>query len=232
MDTELTKKTLEKIEEEKLRPKSVWFFRLEKISLWVLITGGGVIAAFGIGILFNFLSEQPIIPFFFDGAWRPSILFQIISWFWPVVIVLFVGTIVTAFKNTKNGYKYSVPLIVVIFLMALVIGGGLAFFSGAARKADKTLEFVPMYREMAEHRGQVWVRPQEGFLEGMVVDVKDETSFHCMDLGGVVWQVEVLKIMDEAKLVRENDRVVLFGSALENEVFQAFRIHIKGTGRR
>ncbi len=228
MKSPIVRKTMAKIEEEKLRPKSAWGFRLKSISLWILVVVGLLIVVLGSGIMLEVFDKQPIVPFFFSKFSIVLIILSTISWFWIATLIFSIGVIVISLKKTKKGYRYSVVFIAISILLLSTGIGYATFKSGVAKLADDTFAHVPMYRGMMEHRDSAWMNPEDGFLSGKVVEIRSQNNFSCMDLYGVLWQIDATEAyFGRNRDIEMQDKVVIFGDIISDGKFKAIKVHIR-----
>jgi hypothetical protein len=171
-------KILQKIKEENLKPKSVWYFLARDYSLWSLVLVSILLAAFCFApLLFIFQNFEFGFIKHLTGNFYTFIL-----WALPYPWIILCGTTTyfakKAWENTKNGYKFDGRYIVLYsFFISLALGAGLNQYN-LGRMIDEGVQSggLPFYKSMEARRQENWFDPDNGRFIGVVKNVST-TSF-------------------------------------------------------
>lgn len=230
MSENLNQKILDKIKADKIAPKPRWQFLLKDYTVWIL----GVLA-----LLVGAAATSVIMYLLAYNDWRLyeemsdsflSFLILSMPYFWLVFFALFIGAAYYNVKHTKQGYKYSLPLIIIVTVSLSLLGGGFLFAAGAGQAIDDALgKAVPVYHKFINPLADRWHRPTAGYLAGLVIEKADANNFTVVDIHRQEWRVicqdpchhDLLVVGRPAKMMGE----------IENNVFIAEQVMGMGPGR-
>lgn len=208
---DFAKTILQKIQTEKIKPRSKKYFTLYKTFLWIpgiLITFLGGFA--WAGILFNsFHSSLKYREFIHPGA-GPFLLREL-PWVWIILFLFFSLIIIKAFRKTKNGYKYS-PIYILMFSILVSLFLGFVFL-----KLDSYIK-NPLLRLPTERiQKNLWFNPEEGRLMGRLF-ASPENILTIEDINGKKWTLEIDSNIF-IPLDQTNSFVRIVGIAKDDNVF-------------
>lgn len=172
-DLNLENKILNKLKEENIQPKSVWYFIIKDYSLWSLVFVSIILAAICISpIIFIFQNLELGYAKHINGN---AFVFTLIMLPYAWMILCGVTTIFAMFawEKTKHGYKFDGKYILVSSFLASLILGIVFNQWSFGRFIDDEAGFVSHgnYKSFAERRDENWFKPDEGRLVGIVKDV-------------------------------------------------------------
>jgi len=165
-----------------LRHSSFWIF----FALSVLI--GAQAVAFTIHIL-----SMADVPMLFRNSPPPvHILLRILPLFWVCSFLLFIAAASWSLRHTPKGYKWTLPKILVVDILASVVTGVFFFNTGIAAMLDRTI-ITSLRPGLSAERYQkrLWHNPENGFLRGNIVRRLDREHFLLRDPRGREWEVEL-----------------------------------------
>lgn len=91
---------------------------------------------------------------------------------WIILLLGMVGLGYYNVRNTKHGYKYPVPVIILLSVGISVCGGVLIHTYGMSKDIDEVLDgFVPFHHSVDVMRRDHWLQESKGLYAGVVVDV-------------------------------------------------------------
>ena len=205
----LKNKILNVIEGQNISPKPKWQFLLKNYSVWVLgglsVFVGGIASSLIIFVLMN--GEWESYHYLSDSFFHHIV--KIVPYLWIIVLMVFILGADYNFSHTKKGYKYSIPKIVGLSILASIILGLIFYQAGLAYITDYELgERVPGYHRFIEKRQELWSRPSEGLLLGTIISPPVNGIVILEDINGKKWKIETSRlnkidfiILDEADMV-------------------------------
>jgi len=234
LNDKFDKSIINKIVKDKIKPKSKWQFFLRDSVIW----GVGVIS-----LIVGSLSFAVVIYLLKYNDW--SVYSQItdslaefilltLPYFWLVFLVIFIFIVYYNIKHTKKGYRYSLPAVLVISIVASVMLGGLFFKVGLGQTIDDVLgEKAPFYTKLFNRKILYMSQPDKGRLSGMVVSRVSDSEFLLLDIKKHEWTIFCTgERALPPDIVVVSKPVSLVGEKISENIFQARRIIPIGPGRR
>ncbi len=187
---EISKKIIDKIKNEDLKPTPKWHFLLRDYIIW---------SFFIISILLGSISFSVIIFFLSQGDWdvykflnKGLLEYVILSfpYFWMIFIFFFLGVAYYNCKHTKAGYKYNHYLIIIFSIIISFLLGFTMFIFGFGEKVDSILigRFPRYEQNLMNRQKAIWNHPEEGLLIGNIIGFQGR-NFNLKDFDKRVWQV-------------------------------------------
>lgn len=198
---------LQRIEQEKLQPRSRLFFNGRECMVWALWLLSIVIGALAVAIsVFVVMHHQYAL---YEATHRN--LFTFMVDILPVVwLLVFVGMAYFALYNlrhTRYGYRYSVTTILASsIVLSFALGSALQYF-GMGYTVDSLLgQQMGMYISQEKFEQALWQQPAAGRLIGLQVyaTVEPEKFVVFEDIAGERWRLNVVELVP-------GDRVLLAG---------------------
>lgn len=168
---------LSRITSEGLMPTPRYHFLLREGVVWTLGVLSVVVGAFGVAaILFTARhSEWQYYQATHDSLF--SFLVDIMPYTWLVTLGLFAGLSFAFVRHTKRGYKYQVPVLIIVSVGASTLLGTLVFALGAGPFIDQKLgAFIPLHRSLHDKKLGFWNQPDRGLVAGVVTDISTATE--------------------------------------------------------
>lgn len=232
MQKNIEKQVLNKIKGEKIKPEPKWKFLIRNYMLWFF----GSLALVLSSITFSVILYMMINNDWFvakQAGGRFKFVFISLPYFWLFLLILFIIIIHYNFKNTKKGYKYRLPMIILVCMAANIFLGGIFYKVGVGHSLDDiTARHALFYRKIINRKLDLWHQPEKGLLSGVITSNIDENNFQLEDLKGDTWNI-ILKdavIMPEL-LIRDGERIKVRGKFLGSNSFEARRVMPIGPGR-
>lgn len=223
---DVSKKTIDKIVEEKIEPKAQWQFLLRDGVVW----GIGILSLF-----FGSLAVAVIIFLLGDHDWKiyrmaeGNFWLQVlvaVPYFWILILVIFAGVVYYNVRHTKRGYKFKTYWIVLISIGFSLFFGSVLYATGFGAKIDDALySNLKPYRQIIMHRTDMWQKPGAGRLAGKIIEIQEDKNLIVVAFGGQTWQVDVsdAKIHPVVKL-EINEIIMMLGKPDNKEYFIATQI--------
>lgn len=191
-----------------------WFFRLRDWLLWLALILLMLVAVSSLGLFAFFLSDGPIshgARFFFGAVFgrMPMILLGL--------AVLGVAFALFDFRMTARGYKRSLIIVGLIFVVMVLLAGWTFNRYGLSRNLDSFFSNARFYQDREMYMRQVWQDPDNGLLAGQIASVAGNETFYMKDFDGKEWKVEISHALRRHGLAPvEGLKIKLIGSALGN----------------
>lgn len=230
---DISKKVLEKIEKENLRPIPRWHFVLKRSFMWVLFGVNLVLGVVGMAIvIYLFASNDAITDISLVSNFWERIIF-IVPIIWILLTALFLWIAYYNFKHTEGGYRFTAFKIFSLNILITLVLGFVVYISGSAGCINNLLSrHIPYYSSTFDTRTMVWMRPQEGYLAGDIKNV-DGDQLELLDLDGNSWVVDFTGAdVKHMVILEKGERIKLIGEATADNIFVASEIRPwSGMGR-
>ena len=225
---------INKIVEEKIKPKSRRHFLLRDSVIW----GVGIFS-----LIVGALSFAVLIYLFINNDWDiyaqitdslGEFILLTLPYFWLSALGLFVFIVYYNIKHTKKGYRYPLPAVLVFSVIISVLLGGLFFKARLGRAIDDVLgDRAPFYTKVFNRQVSHWTEPEEGRLSGIVVSIVNDSEFLLLDLEKNEWRIiSTRKESLPPDLIRVKRPVRLMGEIVAEDLFEVERIMPIGPGRK
>ncbi len=215
MNSKLSKTILERIEREKIEPKSKWIFFAKNYLFWFFVFLSVVALSFLFVALFShfYYLDFQVADRVSGGKIRHFFLF------FPYALFLFLSLfLIITLENilhTKYAYRISLKKIFsAIFIGSLILSGGIILFI-KPEKIESQLEKVSMgmYHSGNFRRKQMWVQPQKGLIAGTLLSYIEGDDFvDFVDFSGKTWVLDISGFDErERKALSLSDYLALQG---------------------
>jgi hypothetical protein len=188
---------LDRIEREKLQPRSRMFFHSKECVIWALWLISVAVGALAVAIsVFVVTHRQYEIYEATHENWF-TFMVEVLPFIWVFVFCAMALFAVYNIKHTKKGYRYSVSTILASSIVLSFAGGSALQFFGLGYSIDAILgNQMPIYMSQVKIERQLWQQPEEGRLIGKQVATTVATSSIIIfeDGAGSRWRVEVQEL--------------------------------------
>lgn len=221
----ISKKVLEKIEKENIKPIGRWSFVLKNSFLWTLFGLNILFGSIGLAISIYLFESSDVLNLILSVNDFLGVLILAIPTVWILLTIIFLGVAYLNFKYTERGYMFSLRKIFLINTLAILILGGILHLSGVSERLNRVFsESFSEYDITLDPRYRIWSSPQTGYLAGTVLSVNKE-SIEIEDLDGNIWIVDT----SEAKVRRavvliKGEKIKIVGNVVTKSTFQALEI--------
>lgn len=231
----ISKKVLEKIKKKNIHPIPKWQFMLKDSFVWSLFGINLILGSIGFAIIiFLLVNNDSVLDFSLTkNIWQWFVLSIPVVW-----ILLTLGFFFVAFynfKNTEEGYRYSVGKKVLLNVGITVLLGLMLYFSGLSERLNNIfVESIPFYTNALDLRQEVWMRPQEGYLSGTILEIdQDKEEMLLRDLDGKVWSIGYVDALVKMRVILEvGEKIKMLGNMSSDTRFDATEIRPwEGMGR-
>ncbi len=217
MTSEITKKIIDQIKEEKISPESIFLVRLRKTAVWTFVVVSilaGSVAVSAISFVVR-NSEYDLIQKF--GS---AFFFQSMPYFWLIFLAafLFVGDYI--YDKTTFGYRYGVAKIAGVYIISTVLIGTTFVSLGSDRLFENEIREDSLMRGMIFNHTLVWAQPENGFLSGKIRDLSTSTLI-LVDFRGKEWLVNIDGCMIRKPVQMINGEYIKLIGKNNNDSFKA-----------
>ncbi|MEA3398462.1 MAG: hypothetical protein U9R06_01830 [Patescibacteria group bacterium] len=230
---DFSKELLEKIKSKKLTPRPKWHFLLKDYMVWGIGAISLIIGAMAFSVIIYMLkyNDWDIYDRISDSFL--SFIFLTLPYFWLIFLAVFIFIVYYNLKHTKKGYRYSLPIVLVISVSSSILLGSMFFAIGLGETIDDVLgSKMPLYERIINHRMQFWAHPEEGRLSGLVVSQISENEIIVLNQQMLKWNA----LLNDVKRPKDFEIIIgrpirLIGKKINNNVFRAIEILPVGPGR-
>lgn len=210
MNDQLSNNIQEQINTEEITPLPRWRFLVLRGVFGLLALLSVVVGSFSVGTML----------FLFGDYHRHGLLaipheltefLLMMPYLWIITFILFVAIGELSIKHTRNGYRYSLRVVVSVSIMLSIVFGSILNVVGLGRMTHEFLRGVPLYHSVTYDSKDAWDRPVIGRLAGVVVSVQDERNFSIRDFSGRVWQVRLATSTRDSFIPQAQATVRMFG---------------------
>jgi len=218
-----TKKLLEKIKNEKIKPTPKRYFILKNYLMWTSFALFILFTSIAFSVTLYSVYETDL--FELSALQQDSLSFSlsILPFAWIVFTILFFIIATIVIKKTKKGYKYSLLILFAIGTLAGGIIGSTMYFTGGAQVLENIFtEYIPVLESVQEKKMRVWQRPELGFLSGTIKNINND-SFILTDFNNKFWTINISNetIIRNADLFKLGNIVKISGEMIDKNNFTA-----------
>jgi hypothetical protein len=214
--TPLSERVLGVIETDHLTPKPRWHFLLREWVVWFMAFGAFVVGSIASALSIYIADASRFMEHTIEIS-RIDVVFEAIPFVWLALLVVAIFYSVHALRETRRGYRFHVSWLVGAAVVASIGMGFILDAQGFGAALDRYLLVeAPFYQPVSGFSPGHWMRPQEGVIAGVVLNVDGDT-FTVRSLDGS--DVEV----------RRSTTTVATCPSGEDEIGQGVRVRIMGT---
>jgi len=234
LNDKFDKSIINKIVKEKIKPKSKWQFFLRDWVIWGVGVFSLIVGSLSFAVIIYLLRYNDWSVYLQISDSLAGFILLTLPYFWLVFLAFFIFVVYYNIKHTKKGYRYSLPVVLVISVFISVMLGGLFFQVGLGRAIDDVLgEKAPLYTKLFNRKILYMSEPDKGRLAGMVVSRVSDSEFLLLDIKEHEWTIFCKgERALSTDIVVVSKPVSLVGEKISENVFQARRIIPIGPGRR
>lgn len=205
---------LDRIDAEKVTPRSKWYFIFKNDVFWGLGALCVAIGSLSIAVLLYALTSA---EFSYYNATHDSLLdflYDILPLVWILCLLVFITVGYVQIRWTSRGYRYPIFVIVGGSLALSVVGGTVLHYYGLGEMIERAVGArIPFHEPVYIEQQAMWLNPQRGVIAGDVLEIAGNgQSFSIQDFNGQVWMIHAddLDAMD-MNLVRMGHTIRIVG---------------------
>ena len=231
----LSKKIINEIEKEQIRPIPKSKFQVKNLVIWLLALISIFVGTLSIALVSYNVTARDWDLYRHLGDTPFGYLLSSLPYLWIglTIISLIVG--ILNLEHTKKGYKYSPLFITMLSLVITLILGLSIFATGGGRYIDEYIgQKLNDYRTVEDFKEELWNQPAKGLFSGTISNVSTST-FELKDFSGKAWQVDYSEAHIRGNVrVEPGENVKVIGTA-EDDTIKASDIRpwgFNGRGHR
>jgi hypothetical protein len=213
----------DRIEAEKVCPKSKIFFRSRECLVWLVWVISIVLGAFSVAVSLFVVTHGQYS--FYEATHENFLTFMVetLPYIWIIAFGLLIIIAIYNLRHTAHGYKYPVWVIISSSLVLSFAGGSAMQFFGLGYKIDNILgKNMDMYMSQDKLERFMWQKPMDGRLVGRQVlsTVSPTSTVIFEDQGGQRWRLNISDLkQEEIERLASEESVRLLGKPVNPEMF-------------
>lgn len=212
----------DRIESEKLCPRSKLYFKGKECLIWTLWLLSVILGSFAVAVTMFVVTYQQYALYEATHYNFFTYLVDVLPYLWLIVFILMVYVAFYNLRhNTSHGYRYPLWIIMSSSIFLSLVGGfTLQIFSLGHAIDNIIAEYVPVYVSQNKQEEKVWQFPSEGRLVGKQVfsTMSPTTTVIFEDISGKRWQMNVSELPEsDLEILASGKTVKLLGKPLDEE---------------
>lgn len=228
---DLSKKIIDTINKEKIKPTSKWIFDARNFLFWIVGIIFIVIGSISVSLIaYNILNQDWDIYTYYNKSFLGFVI-ATLPYLWIFILIIFIYFAFLNIKNSKKGYKYS-SLIIIGSMLVLSISIGLILNNLDISSAiDNYLgSNIKSYQSVEVEKQNNWTNPDRGLFSGKIV-TKNNNFIEITDFTGKFWQVDISHAQIKGNIsLNLQDQIKIIGLRVNDDTIDAFEIRPWGKG--
>ena len=213
----------ERIEAEKVSPRSRLFFQSREFLVWFLWLLSVVVGAFAVAVSVFMVTHLQYELYEATHENFVTFMVEALPYMWIVVFGLMVYVAMYNLQHTKRGYRYPVWIILVSSIILSFAGGSALQMFGFGYTIDNVLgQQMSVYQSRDKLEQRLWQMPEEGRLVGRQVysTVAPTSTIIFEDLDGQRWNMNVGELDSrDVDLLASGQMVRVLGQSDESGLY-------------
>jgi len=217
---------IQKIKQQALKPKPRWQFLLKDYFVWAVGITAVLIGGFAVAVILHMLVNSGWSIYQNMSGDLTKFVLATLPYFWLIFLGLFILVANYNIKHTKKGYRLSIVKLTLIIIVVSLIFGSFFYSIGLGQYLDYSLtDRMPFYRSLLRHRTDLWLKPEQGFLAGIITEIDSKYNFQLLDIDRMLWEVKADKnaLMKQFNL-EPGLHIKMIGEVTSPHEFEALRI--------
>jgi hypothetical protein len=220
---------MDKIMRGDVRQVPRWHFVVKNSVLWIVGLGCVIAGALTVSLIIFTVANSAFILrdiAYYSFLQHVMIMLPLL---WIFITILFVVLVELFVRHTKQGYKYSLWLIILVNMVLSAIVGVIFYSCGISHALDDVLDKrFRNYHSVERRQAHLFNDPEKGMIIGRVTKCEDD-YFTLVTPDNTQWHVMRANIV-EFKQHRINDgqRFVVVGKMIDDGLFIACDIRMRG----
>ncbi|MFA6098355.1 MAG: hypothetical protein WCV50_01050 [Patescibacteria group bacterium] len=189
--SELSKKILETINQEGLKPKPRWQFLMRQYVIWLAAVFSAIIGSVAFSVIIFALVNDDWEILNELGRTPLQHTLNTLPYIWIIIMGLFILLAYYNGRHTKSSYRYRAYWFVGGSMIVSIVFGGVFYVIGLGPGVHYFIrDNLPFYQVLMHERGEVWVHPENGLLGGQITSMLSGVGmFELQDFYGEKWVV-------------------------------------------
>lgn len=182
---------IEKIKNEKIKPKPKWHFNLRGLMIWFMYLLFVIIGSLSFSIILFAIQQTDFKLLSHIGHTKLELFLTILPFIWIVLLILFILGSIYAIYNSDKGYKFTFSKLIGFSVGLSILIGTLFFIGGGAGWFENTFAIRSGFYEGIQNRKEkVWQNPENGSLGGTIIEVRENT-IELKDFEENIWTINI-----------------------------------------
>jgi hypothetical protein len=220
-----SKKIIDRIKEQEIKPTPKWIFTLKNLSLWLVFGLSVIFGALAFSVILFVVQQADFNMMSHLDHSRMEMFLGLLPIIWLIFLILFFIISIFCIRNSWKGYKFSaIKQIGISFVLSMALGT-LLFVLGGGQWIENAFKVnVATYQSLDERKQQMWSKPTEGYLSGKIISVNDKHII-LKDFKQQEWTIEYTDSFISSMVMLEKDEVIkIIGKKKGKEAFSAKEI--------
>ena len=224
----ISQNALDKILQGEVKQTPGWYFVLKNVVLWSV--GGLCIVAGALTVslvIFTFANSA----LFIHNAPQMSFLRHltiVLPLLWIVLAIVFVVLFDILVRCTKQGYRYSLVILLIINVVLSIVIGVIFYSCGISHVVDDLLGRFQHYHNVENRQARIFDAPDKGVVVGRVIGCGDE-YFTLVTPRGYKWHIMYENVSEfESNDIIDGQILMISGKKIDEGIFAACEIHRRG----
>ncbi len=230
MTKDLSKKVLEKIHEQELKPTPKWECLVKKYAWWFVLVIAVLFASLTIAVSLFLIKSTDWQIYLYLNKTRLGFVLDSLPYFWLGLFAVFIILGYFNYRHTSKGYRYRFSTIMIVALLIVGSLGGTMFAVGIGQTVENgVLSNFETYHKLGfEQDLKRWTQPNNGLLAGEIIDVEDRQKVKLEDFTGKQWNIVIKgnpKLPKDFHLIIKNgSRIRIIGVKVSEDIFEAHEV--------
>jgi preprotein translocase subunit YajC len=219
---EKSKKIIEKIKAENIKPIPKWHFKVKNYLKWGIFTLSIILGAGAFSVIL-FTIQQTDFNLVSYLSYRGLELFlALLPFFWIVILLIFLFLAIISIQKSNQGYRATWARLTRYSVAGSVLLGTLFFIGGGAKWLERSFaQHVDVYQSMEDKKKIIWMQPEAGYLAGTIDKVNGDTLY-LIDFDQRKWQISYQNAFIAPVIsVEKGESIKLVGEKINEAVFRA-----------
>lgn len=238
--TDISKKALEKIQKEQVKPKPRWYFLTRNYFFWLMFVLTTLLGGFAFGMILFITTNLDWDIHHYLGLSLSKTVIISLPYLWIALLLFFLFVTYYNFIHTRTGYRYRFIIIFLIGLLISILLGFGFYHYGWTETIERQLRTrIPGYHKLVYTSDNQWMRPEKGLLTGRIIEIKTRNNtLQLNDYLGKEWVIDINHAIVRGSLsLKEGLYIKIIGQKLSKNNFKAIEIRIprgyqQGRGRK
>ena len=230
---ENSKKIIEKIRKENIKPIPKWNFALGNILTWLAFVIFIFIGAAAFSVVLFSIQQTDFNMVTHLSHSKLEFFLVMLPFLWIIALLVFLIAAILTFQRSKKGYKFGWSRLFGLSTAASILLGTLFFFGGGAHWLDNTFaQQVSSYESIEARKQRIWMNPEEGHLSGTIENVSGDT-FQLIDFNNKKWNIDYEDAwIPPAVFLEKGELVKLVGEITQANNFYAKEVRPWGGNKK
>ncbi len=223
--TTTSERILKTIKESNVKPQPKWKFLVKNWLTWFMFVLALLVGALSFAVMLDIIVRHDWDIYFYLHKTFLQYLLLSLPYVWILLLVAFFGVAYYDFIHIRGWYRHRVYLVLLASIFLSVGCGLIFFFAGFGKTVDRILtRNVPFYGLVRVNKEELWNHPDEGLLEGEIIEIKNTDEFVLEDPSGKQWDVQDINTKVNSRVINKGESVEIIGGKKSGNEFVAKNI--------